>query len=133
MSDMAMFLAMQQSITSKFSVMSCSSTKIDRGGRGWDRGARIFLPPSLLDTILKMQDMGRAAFGEVMLFEVKNRDAVVHVGVQVVFEPEYCINQAYCNTSISFCRSSSRLKASVQFRRGCGTSSPLQPSDSTSR
>lgn len=85
---MAMFLAMQQSVSSEFSVMSCSSTKIDRGGRGWDRGARIFLPPSLLDTILKMQDMGRAAFGEVMLFEVKNRDAVVHVGVQEFIAPE---------------------------------------------
>jgi hypothetical protein len=127
---MAMFLAMQQSVSSRFSVMSCSSTKIDRGGRGWDRGARIFLPPSLLDTILKMQDMGRAAFGEVMLFEVKNRDAVVHVGVQVQSLAGVVVRLRGRVTF--FCRSSSRLKENAPYLRGCGTSSPSQQSDSTS-
>jgi hypothetical protein len=78
----------QSSMTLNLNVMSCASSQIDRGSRGWDRGARIFLPPSLLQTILTMQDMGRAAVGEVMLFEVKNRDAVLHVGVQEFIAPE---------------------------------------------
>jgi hypothetical protein len=78
----------QSSMTLNLNVMSCGSSQIDRGSRGWDRGARIFLPPSLLQTILTMQDMGRAAVGEVMLFEVKNKDAVLHVGVQEFIAPE---------------------------------------------
>ncbi len=82
MYDLANFVSRHQTATGEFSVMSCGSSKIDRGARGWDRGARIFLPPSLLDIILKMQDSGRTPVGEVMIFEVKNRDAVVHVGVQ---------------------------------------------------
>jgi hypothetical protein len=41
-----------------------------------------------LQTILALQDAGRVAVGEVMLFEVKNRDAVVHVGVQEFIAPE---------------------------------------------
>lgn len=77
-----------QGLKLNLNVMPCSSSQIDRGGRGWDRGARIFLPPSALQTILHMQDSGIAAVGEVMLFEVKNRDAVVHVGVQEFIAPE---------------------------------------------
>jgi hypothetical protein len=46
------------------------------------------LPPALLDIILKKQDLGLTPAGEVMLFEVKNRDAVVHVGVQEFIAPE---------------------------------------------
>ncbi len=87
--EMARFLNMQQSsMTLNLNVMSCASSQIDRGSRGYDRGARIFLPPSLLQTILTMQDMGRAAVGEVMLFAVKNKDSVVHVGVQEFIAPE---------------------------------------------
>jgi len=78
----------QQGLKLNLNVMPCSSPQIDRGGRGWDRGARIFLPPSTLQTILHMQDIGVAAVGEVMLFEVKNRDSVVHVGVQEFIAPE---------------------------------------------
>ena len=85
--DLARFLSTQQS-PSEFGVLACSSAQIDRGGRGWDRGARIFLPPSLLNIILKKQDLGLAPAGEVMLFEVKNKDAVVHVGVQEFIAPE---------------------------------------------
>ena len=85
--EMARFLS-QSSMTLNLNVMACSHSSIDRGSRGYDRGARIFLPPSLLQTILTAQDMGRAAVGEVMLFEVKYKDAVVHVGVQEFIAPE---------------------------------------------
>jgi hypothetical protein len=87
---LARFFNMQQprSLSLNLSVVSCASTLIDRGSRGWNRGARIFLPSSLLQQILSMQDQGRAAVGEVMLFEIKNRDAVLHVGVQEFIAPE---------------------------------------------
>ena len=85
--DMARFLSVQHS-SIQFNLLARSSARIDRDGsaRGWDHGARIFLPPSLLETLMiKMQD---APADEVMLFEVKNKDAVVHVGVQDFIAPE---------------------------------------------
>jgi ubiquitin fusion degradation protein 1 len=130
MSGLANFLSMHQTATRDFSVMSCGSSKIDRGARGWDRGARIFLPPSLLDTILKMQDLGRIPVGEVMLFEVKNRDAVVHVGVQEFIAPEgVCAIPSWMWNQLSIASERQRVTVTqVTLERGGFVKfKPLQP------
>ena len=64
----------------------------------------------MLQTILNMQDLGIVAVGEVMLFEIKNRDSVIHVGVQEFIAPEgFCGIPSWMWQQLSIVRNTSNF------------------------